>query len=225
MNDLPRPAPETAPGNPALAAALTAHVDALRACVRCPRMRRPAVPGYPTVSRAMLIGQAPGRREPIAGRPFAWTAGRTLFAWFREHCGIDEERFRRTVYMTAVCRCFPGETPTGGDRVPDRSEVAACGTWLAAEFSLLRPELVIPVGRLAILQLIPPAPLMEIIWPDVPWQIRGARMRRDSAAPPERRVPVAAHRAGQGLDAPRVGTHPRAPGVSGKSILELAITL
>lgn len=152
MNDSPR-----------LAAELTDHVDAVRACVRCPRMRRPAVPGYPTVSRAMLIGQAPGRHEPVKGRPFAWTAGRTLFAWFREHCGIDEETFRRRVYMSAVCRCFPGETPTGGDRVPDRAEIAECGAWLAAEFALLRPELVIPVGRLAIVQLIEPAPLTEII--------------------------------------------------------------
>ena len=148
---------------PTLDASLDAHVDALRACVLCPKMCRPAVPGYPTVSKTMLIGQAPGRHEPVKGRPFAWTAGRTLFSWFRQGCGIDEERFRRTVYMAAVCRCFPGENTTGGDRVPDRTEVATCSRWLRAEFELLRPELVIPVGRLAILQLLPPAPLTEII--------------------------------------------------------------
>ena len=143
--------------------ALTAHVDTVRACVLCPKMSRPAVPGYPTVSKTMLIGQAPGRHEPVKGRPFAWTAGRTLFSWFRQHCGIEEERFRRTVYMAAVCRCFPGENPNGGDRVPDRTEIAECGRWLRAEFEILRPELVIPVGRLAILQLLRPAPLTEII--------------------------------------------------------------
>ena len=65
--------------------------------------------------------------------------------------------------MAAVCRCFPGENPTGGDRVPDRTEIAECSRWLAAEFALLRPELVIPVGRLAIVQLLPPAPLTELI--------------------------------------------------------------
>ena len=111
----------------------------------------------------MLVGQAPGRHEPVKGRPFAWTAGRTLFRWFRESCGVGEETFRRTVYLAAVCRCFPGETAQGGDRVPDRAEVAECGRWLRAEFDLLRPELVIPVGRLAILQFLPPAPLTEII--------------------------------------------------------------
>ncbi len=146
-----------------LSAALAAHVDTVRACVLCPRMHRPAVPGYPTVSRTMLIGQAPGRHEPVKGRPFAWTAGRTLFSWFRQHCGIEEERFRRVVYMSAVCRCFPGENANGGDRVPDRTEIAECSRWLRAEFQILRPELVIPVGRLAILQLLPPAPLAEII--------------------------------------------------------------
>ena len=153
----------TQPTEPLLPSALTAHVETVRACVRCPRMRRPAVPGYPTVSKVMLVGQAPGRHEPVKGRPFAWTAGRTLFAWLREGCGIGEERFRRTVYMAAVCRCFPGETPTGGDRVPDRAEVSECSRWLKAEFDLLRPELVIPVGRLAIVQFLPPAPLTEII--------------------------------------------------------------
>ena len=142
---------------------LSEHVADVRACVRCPRMRRPAVPGYPTVSRTLLIGQAPGRHEPVVGRPFAWTAGKTLFRWFREECGVEEERFRRTVYLTAVCRCFPGETPQGGDRVPDRAEVAECARWLGAEFEILRPELVIPVGKLAILQLLKAAPLTEII--------------------------------------------------------------
>ena len=142
---------------------LAAHVDTVRACVLCPKMHRPAVPGYPTVSKVMLIGQAPGRHEPVKGRPFAWTAGRTLFSWFRQNCGIDEETFRRSIYMTAVCRCFPGWTAQGGDRVPDRTEIATCSRWLGAEFEILRPELVIPVGRLAIVQLLPPAPLTELV--------------------------------------------------------------
>lgn len=65
--------------------------------------------------------------------------------------------------MAAVCRCFPGETPAGGDRVPDRAEVANCSRHLRAEFELLRPELVIPVGKLAIAQFLPSAPLTEQI--------------------------------------------------------------
>jgi uracil-DNA glycosylase len=156
------PPPSAASLNP-LEEALAAHVAQVRACVVCPKMRRPAVPGGPSISRVMLIGQAPGRYEPIRGRPFAHTAGKTLFSWFLKHCGVGEERFRREVYMAAVCRCFPGETSAGGDRVPDRNEVAACSRWLRAEFELLSPELIIPVGKLAIAQFLPPAPLTEQI--------------------------------------------------------------
>jgi uracil-DNA glycosylase len=52
--------------------------------------------------------------------------------------------------MAAVCRCFPGKNPAGGDRVPSPREIANCAPWLEAELRLLRPHLVIPVGRLAI---------------------------------------------------------------------------
>ena len=45
------------------------------------------------LSPVMLIGQAPGDKEGPAGRPFAWTAGKTLFGWYRQ-LGVDEEQFR-----------------------------------------------------------------------------------------------------------------------------------
>jgi uracil-DNA glycosylase len=45
----------------------------------------------------MLVGQAPGVREPILGRPFAWTAGKAMFKWFEHELSITEEEFRRTV--------------------------------------------------------------------------------------------------------------------------------
>ncbi len=122
------------------------HVKKLRRCTRCPRMHRPPVSGGPVVSKVLLVGQAPGDREPKLRRPFAWTAGKTLFRWFEESCGLDEAAFRSSIYMAAVCRCFPGKKPKGGDRVPDREEIASCASWLEAEFRILRPELVIPVG-------------------------------------------------------------------------------
>ena len=90
---------------------LKAHVEELRRCRRCPKMHRPSVSGGPVVSRVMLVGQAPGDKEPKLGRPFAWTAGKTLFRWFEEHCGLDEAAFRASIYMAAVCRCFPGKKP------------------------------------------------------------------------------------------------------------------
>jgi uracil-DNA glycosylase len=102
----------------------------------------------------MLIGQAPGVKEGPAGKPFAWTAGKTMFGWFAG-LGLAEEDFRSRVYMAAVCRCFPGKADGGGDRVPSPAEVERCSKHLHAEIRLLRPRLVIPVGKLAIAQLYP----------------------------------------------------------------------
>lgn len=118
-------------------------------------MIRPVVTGQPVMSPVMLIGQAPGVKEGPAGRPFAWTAGKTLFGWFAE-LGLDEQQFRRRVYMAAVCRCFPGKAPRGGgDRVPSADEIERCSRHMHAEIKILRPRLVIPVGKLAIAQLYP----------------------------------------------------------------------
>src|SRR5438093_2742988 len=87
-----------------------------------------------------------------------------MFKWFAEEIGITESEFRRTVYMAAVCRCFPGKNSQGGDRVPSREEVALCGEWLRAEFAILKPGLVIAVGKLAISQFLDDLPpLTEIV--------------------------------------------------------------
>ena len=142
---------------------LDEHVTLLRGCVLCPKMHRPAVSGGPVWSRVITIGQAPGTKEPVLGRPFAWTAGKTLFGWFERACGITEAEFRASIYMAAVCRCFPGKNAAGGDRVPDAREIATCSRWLEAEIALLRPTLVIPIGKLAIAQFIASDKLTEII--------------------------------------------------------------
>jgi uracil-DNA glycosylase len=108
----------------------------------------------------MLIGQAPGVKEPLLGRPFAWTAGKAMFKWFEEEVGVAETEFRQTVYMAAVCRCFPGKNSQGGDRVPSREEVARCAEWLLAEMAILKPGLVIAVGKLAIGQFLAVVPVL-----------------------------------------------------------------
>lgn len=138
-------------------------VTRLRGCALCPKMHRPAVSGGPVSSRVITVGQAPGTKEPVLGRPFAWTAGKTLFGWFERACGMTEAEFRSSIYMAAVCRCFPGKNATGGDRVPDAQEIATCSRWLEAEIDILRPTLVIPIGKLAIGQFIASDKLTEII--------------------------------------------------------------
>lgn len=138
------------------------HQRALRRCRRCVGMHGPVVVGPPLLSKVLLVGQAPGDKEPALGRPFAWTAGKQLFKWFAPF-GVDEAAFRANVYMAATCRCFPGKQKTGGDRVPSPAEVEQCRPWLERELELLRPELIVPVGRLAIEQFLPARPLVEHI--------------------------------------------------------------
>ena len=142
---------------------LEAHVARLIQCRRCPRMFPPPVSGGAVVSRVMIIGQAPGVKEPVLAKPFAWTAGRTLFAWFQQMCGLTEDQVRSSIYFAAVCRCVPGKAPGGGDRVPNPQEIQNCSSWLNDEFEILRPRLVIPVGRLAIARFIPFGKLDEVI--------------------------------------------------------------
>jgi uracil-DNA glycosylase len=141
---------------------MRAHRTALFNCSKCPEMIGPVVSGSPILSKILLIGQAPGDKEGGFGKPFAWTAGKTMFKWF-ERIGLDEETFRQQVYMAAVCRCFPGKNPKGGDRVPSPDEIINCTGWLQAEVDLLKPDLILPVGKLAIAQLMPVKKLDEVI--------------------------------------------------------------
>jgi len=136
----------------------------LDACVACPSMIRPVVHGPAVDSRVILIGQAPGPREGSFGRPFAWTAGKTLFRWFEESLGVDEETFRARVYIAAVARCFPGKAAGGGDRRPDPEEIGRCRTFLEREVGILKPELILPVGTMAIEQVLGhKGPLTEVV--------------------------------------------------------------
>jgi uracil-DNA glycosylase len=153
----------TTPGSRRSLALLRDHVAALRQCHACPAMVGPVVSGEPVLSPVMLIGQAPGTHEGPLGKPFAWTAGKTMFKWFAG-IGLSEDEFRQRVYMAAVCRCFPGKAPKGGDRVPNPEEIARCSRHLAAEVGLVQPRLIIPVGKLAIGQIFPDATqLVEVV--------------------------------------------------------------
>ena len=113
--------------------------------------------------RAMLVGQAPGQTETAGGKPFAGRAGRTLFRWL-ERAGLDEPTARELLYISAITRCYPGPHPAGrGDRVPCPAERARCADWLDEELRIIRPEVVVPVGRLAIDRFFGPRPLDEVV--------------------------------------------------------------
>jgi uracil-DNA glycosylase len=141
---------------------IIAHQDQLSCCHLCPEMIQPVIIGQAVMSEILLIGQAPGDREGDLGRPFAWTAGKTLFKWF-ESIGITEQAFRKQVYISAVCRCFPGKNPKGGDRVPSKDEISVCSQWINKEIELLQPKLILPVGKLAISQYLEVDKLVDVI--------------------------------------------------------------
>lgn len=140
---------------------LRGELAACRRCALAPEVRPVVSPAR--APRAMLVGQAPGKSEVSDGRAFTGRAGRTLFRWL-ERAGLEEEWFRENVYIAAVTRCYPGPHPSGrGDRVPSPAERVRCGDWLARELALIRPRLVIPVGRLAIDRVLGDTPLDEVV--------------------------------------------------------------
>lgn len=144
---------------------LDAHRATLARCRLChelPAGSRPIV-SLARSPRIILVGQAPGKVEQGGGKPFAGRAGRTLFRWF-ESAGFDEETVREVVYIAAITRCFPGPNKSGrGDRIPSRAERERCSRWLDAELSIIRPRVIIPVGRLAVDRFLGAVPLAEVV--------------------------------------------------------------
>ena len=175
---------------------LNQHVAHLLQCRRCPRMLPPPVSGGPILSKVMLVGQAPGVREPVLGKPFAWTAGRTLFGWFDEFCHLSEVEVRSQIYFAAVCRCFPGKTAAGGDRVPAPDEIQNCSTWMNDEIDLLQPQLIVPVGKLAIAQFLPFEKLDEVVGRLLPVASQSSHFRYDPIAASIRCVSLAPYTTG-----------------------------
>jgi uracil-DNA glycosylase family 4 len=101
--------------------------------------------------RAYIYGQAPGVREGQERRPWRGRACQTLRRWL----DMDEPTFYAAFYCASVTRCYPGRSPSGtGDRVPTPREQDLCAFWFEWELRLVRPELIVAVGGLAIRRLL-----------------------------------------------------------------------
>ncbi|BAA79385.2 uracil-DNA glycosylase [Aeropyrum pernix K1] len=114
--------------------------EEVRRCTRCPlhATRTHAVPGEgPGEAGVMVVGEAPGRMEDRLGRPFVGPAGKLLDSLL-ELAGLS----RGEVYITNVVKCRPP-----GNRDPREEEIEACLPYLVEQISLIRPRLVIAVGR------------------------------------------------------------------------------
>jgi DNA polymerase len=94
----------------------------------------------------MLVGEQPGDREDLEGRPFVGPAGRVLDAAL-EKAGID----RSAVYVSNAVKHFKWE-PRGKRRIhekPNSVEIAACRPWLDAELAVVRPDVLVCLGATA----------------------------------------------------------------------------
>lgn len=97
-------------------------------------------------SRVMMVGEQPGDKEDLAGRPFVGPAGAVLDKALSE-AGID----RKDVYVTNIVKHFKWE-PRGKRRIhkkPNAQEITACRPWLDAEIRVVQPEVVILLGATA----------------------------------------------------------------------------
>ena len=111
-----------------------------------------------------LVGQAPGPVERESRRPFSGRAGQELDRWMLRAGFASPEEFRQLTYIAALMRCFPGRNRTGnGDLKPPPAAVANCAHWLDAELRLLKPQVLILVGQLAIARFLGPGRLEDRI--------------------------------------------------------------
>jgi DNA polymerase len=102
----------------------------------------------PPDARAMLVGEQPGDREDVVGRPFVGPAGALLDRALAE-AGIERDR----VYLTNAVKHFKWRPGGGGKkRLHDRpgwSEIRACLPWLTAEIDAVAPEVLVLMGATA----------------------------------------------------------------------------
>ena len=134
--------------------------------------RADAVAGYRgrIGNRIMLIGQAPGHLSVERRLPFSGPGGRVLDMWL-QRAGFAPGALRTEVYISALTKCDPGKNPRGGgDRKPSPPELALCRPFLLRELELVRPEVLLLVGGMAIETFLGPSRLSEII---------GASVERD----------------------------------------------
>jgi uracil-DNA glycosylase family protein len=99
-------------------------------------------------ARIVFVGEQPGDREDLSGRPFVGPAGRLLDEAL-EAAGID----RKLVYVTNAVKHFKWVPDARGKRrihkKPSYSEIAACRPWLDSELSALKPDVLVCLGATA----------------------------------------------------------------------------
>jgi DNA polymerase len=124
---------------------LDPHIAACTACA-LGRTRRNSVPGVGSATAQwMFVGEAPGAEEDAKGEPFVGQAGRLLDNMLRA-IGLDRAR---DVYIANVLKCRPPN-----NRNPEPGEVARCAPYLERQLELIRPRVIVALGRFAAMTLL-----------------------------------------------------------------------
>jgi uracil-DNA glycosylase family 4 len=134
---------------------LTNLCEEIKACQNCilSQGRTNAVPGEgPEDADIMFIGEGPGFHEDRQGRPFVGAAGNYLNELL-EKINLS----RQDVYITNVVKCRPP-----GNRDPQAAEIEACRPYLDTQIDLIRPRLIITLGRFSMQRYFPGASISRI---------------------------------------------------------------
>ncbi len=117
-------------------------------CTKCPlsetRTNVVVGAGIPT-AEVMLIGEGPGENEDLEGKPFVGRAGKLLDDMLAI-IGLSRDK---NVYIANIVKCRPP-----ANRDPFDSEQEACIDWLRAQYALIRPKIVVCLGRISAMKLI-----------------------------------------------------------------------
>jgi uracil-DNA glycosylase family 4 len=130
--------------------ALAVVHEQILVCTDCPLhlKRTQAVPGTgPAGARIMAVGEGPGETEDRVGKPFVGAAGNVLTKLL-ESIGLR----RDDIYITNVVKCRPP-----GNRDPEPAEMEACSHFLDAQIEIIRPDVILILGRHALARLLPGA--------------------------------------------------------------------
>ena len=140
-------------------AALQAAVAGCEACGLCQTRKRTvfgvgaaAPEGEVPQVDWMIVGEAPGENEDLQGEPFVGQAGKLLDNMLKA-CGLSRHGVRTAdgggVYIANVLKCRPP-----GNRNPQPEEVAQCEPYLQRQIELLRPKIILAMGRFAVQSLL-----------------------------------------------------------------------
>lgn len=152
---------------PARLIRLAAHQAAIRRCTRC--VEAGFIPeAWPVFHgsadrRVMVVGQAPALRRVERPLPYSGASGRTLRGWLAR-AGFEPEALHERFYLTSLTKCFPGPSRSGkGDRPPSAAERALCRSHLEGELELLRPDVILALGRIAATFFVGDRPLDQLV--------------------------------------------------------------